>query len=70
MYQNLFIHLSAIEHLGYFHLLAIVNSASVKIGICMSLSILVSSVYMPSSRTAGHMAVMFPVFKESPHCSP
>ena len=36
-------------HLGYFHVLAIINSAAVNIGIHVGLSILVSSVYMPRS---------------------
>ena len=40
-------------HLGCFHVLAIVNSAAMNIGVHMSLSILVSSVYMPRSGIAG-----------------
>ena len=53
MYHNFFIRLSVKRHLGCFHVLAIVNSAAMNIGIHVSLSILVSSVCMPSSGIAG-----------------
>ena len=49
----IFIHSSVNGHLGYFHVLATVNSASVDTGVQVSLSILVSSGYMPRSGIAG-----------------
>ena len=52
MYHSFFIHLSADGHLGCFHVLAIINSAEMNVGIHASLSILVSSVCMPSCGVA------------------
>ena len=43
MYHSFLIQSSANGHLGYRHVLAIVNSAAINIGVHMSLSILVSS---------------------------
>ena len=48
-----FIHSSVNGHLGYFHVLAIVNSAAVNIGVHVSFRIMVLSGYMPRSGIAG-----------------
>ena len=53
MYHCFLIHSSADGHLGCFHVLAIINSAAMNIGVHMSLSILVSLGSMPNSGTAG-----------------
>ena len=71
MYHNFFIHLSVYGHLGCFHVLAIVNSAPVNNGIHVSLSILVSSRYMPRSGIARSYGGFIPsFFKESPYRLP
>ena len=53
MYQSFLIQSSADGHLGCFHVLAIINSAVMNIGVHVSLSDLVSSVCMPRSGVAG-----------------
>ena len=53
MYHSFLIHSSADGHLGCFHVLAIINSAAMNIGVHLSLSDLVSLVCMPRSGIAG-----------------
>ena len=62
IYHNFFIHSSVDGYLGCFHVLAIVNSAAMNNGIHMSLSILVSSGYMPRSGIAGSCGGFIPSF--------
>ena len=62
MYHSFLIHSSADGHLGCFHVLAMINSAVMNIGVHVSLTDLASLVCMPRSGIAGHMAVLFPVF--------
>ena len=67
MYHNFLIHLSADGHLGCFYVLSIVNSAIMNIGVHVSLSVLVSSVSMPSSRIAGSYGSSISSFLKNLH---
>ena len=67
MYHSFLIHSSADGHLGCFHVLAIINSAAVNVGEHVSLSILVSSVCMPSSGIAGSYGSSISSFLRNPH---
>ena len=70
MYHSFHIHSSADGHLGCFHVLAIINSAAMNIGMHVSLSDLVSSVYAQEWDCWVVWQFYFQFFKESPHCSP
>ena len=62
MYHNFFIHSSVNEHLGCFHVLAIVNSAAMSNVIHVSFSVLVSSGFMPRRGIAGSYGGFIPGF--------
>ena len=67
MYHNFLIHSSVDGHLGCFHVLAIVNSAAMNNGTCVSFSILVFSEYMPRSGIAGSYGGFIPSFLRNLH---
>ena len=67
MYHSYFIHSSVHGHLGCFHVLAIVNSTAVSIGVHVSFSVLVSSGYLPRSVLLGHMRVFIPSLLRNLH---
>src|SRR5574340_359809 len=67
MYHSFLIHLSADGHPGYFHVLTIVNSAVMNIGVHVSLSILVSLVCMPSSGISGSYSSSISSFLRNLH---
>ena len=54
------LHSSAGGHLGCSHVLAVVNSAAVNTGVHVSLSVMVSSGYVPSSGTVGSYGSFIP----------
>ena len=62
-----FIHSSVNGHLGYFHVLAIVNSAAVNIGVHVYFSVLIFSGYMPRSGIAGSYGGFISSFLRSLH---
>ena len=61
MYHSFLIHSSDDGHLGYFHVLVIINSDAMNIGVHVSISILVSSVYMPTSGTYTQWSITQPL---------
>ena len=67
MYHSFLIHSSADGYLGCFHVLAVINSAAMNIGVHMCLSILVSSVCMTSSGIAGLYGISISSFLRNLH---
>ena len=67
VYHIFFIHSSVNRHLGCFHVLAIVNSATVNIVIHVSFSVLISSGYMPRGVIARSYGDFIPSFSRSLH---
>ena len=65
--HNFFIHSSVNGHLGCFLVLAIVNSATMNIGVHVSFSILVSSGYVHRSMIAGSYGGFIPSFLRDLH---
>ena len=65
MYHSFLIHSSADGHLGCFHVLAMINSAAMNIGVQVSLSDLVSLVCMPRSGIAGSYGSSISFLKKS-----
>ena len=67
MFYDFFIHSSVDGYQGCFHVLAIVNSAAMNIGVHVSFSILVSSGYMLRSGIAGSCGGFIPSFLRTLH---
>ena len=67
MYHSFLIHSSADGHLGCFHVLVIINSAAMDIGVPASLLVLVSSLCMPSSGVAGSYGISISNFLRNLH---
>ena len=62
MYNNFFIHSSVDGHLDCFHVLLIVNSAVMNLGVHVSSSAMVFSEFMPRSGIAGSYGTFTPSF--------
>ena len=71
MYHIFFINSFNSGHLGYFHVLALVNSTSMNTVVCMfHFKLWFSLDIRPGMRLQDYMVSLFLVFKEPSHCSP
>ena len=70
MYHNFFIHLSVDGHLGCFHVLSIVNSVAVNIGVHVSFKLWFPHGTCLVVESLGHLVVLFLIFKEFPYHPP
>ena len=61
MHNIFFIHLYVDGHLGHFHVLAVVNSAAMKLGVHVSFRIVVFSGYTLSCGVAGSYGGFIPI---------
>ena len=67
MYHNFFIRSSVDGHLGFFHVLVIIHTAAMNIGVHVSFLIMSSLGYMPSSGIAGSYGGFSPSFLKNIH---
>ena len=67
VYHIFFVHSAVNANVGCFDILAIINTATVNIGVCVSLKIIVSSGYMPGNGVTGSYYLLFLVFLRNLH---
>ena len=69
MYHIFFIQCSDDRHLGYFHVMAIVNTAALNIAVHL-FELEFSLDICPEVELLDNMIVLYSIFKESPYCPP